>query len=810
MTFAAKSAFLVLAFAAPCHAMETTSTTPPGAQPRSAAFDRQLQEAVAAKGPAYVPRTEHLQDDGGPVYVNRLIFEDSPYLIQHAHNPVDWYSWGEEAFEKAKAENKPIFLSIGYSTCHWCHVMERESFDDEEVALVLNQSFIAIKVDRERRPDVDEIYMTAVHLRGKRGGWPLSSFLTPEGKPFFGATYFPKANFLSLLNQIETLWSTRREALVADAERLAAAVAEATSARGKAEQVGASAVDQAVAQILSRHDSKLGGFGRAPKFPNEPDLLLLLQYALRSADQSALQVTLTTLRAMARGGIYDQIGGGFHRYSTDARWLVPHFEKMLYNQAHLARAYTEAWLLTGELELRRVVEQTLDYVLREMTAPEGGFYSATDADNPTESGEMEEGGYFTWTPAEIAAALTDEEARLAIEVYGVTEAGNFEHRNILHRSRSEVEAAEKLGLGTDAFLRQFDTLRKKLHETRSHREPPLRDDKVLTAWNGMMITALAQGAEALGESRYLEAAVRAADFLWQTSRRPGGRLWRIHLDGSSSVEAIQEDYAYFLEALLAVADGTGEERWLERAAEVADGMTELFWDEAGGGFFMSAAEHDPNLIARPKSPQDGAIPSGNSVAVRALVHLASRTGERRYSDRAASTLAAFSESISKRPSAFSYMLMGSDDLLHDETGPLRYAAGGKVAVRARLKRETPEAGALQLTVDLDIADGWHVNAAEPLQENLVATTLSLPDNDKAWSLGEVSYPAPIRKHLSFQQEELAVLEGRVSLSASLVQSGQAAATGVVVPLSLRLQACNDRLCLKPEDIELRVPLPAPR
>jgi len=769
---------------------------PPGGATYPEALVTRLRAVYQAKGPEYEPRTEHLRDDGSPVYVNRLILEDSPYLIQHAHNPVDWYPWGPEAFEKARRENKPIFLSIGYSTCHWCHVMERESFDHEEVARLMNERFVSIKVDREQRPDVDEVYMTAVHLMGQRGGWPMSSFLTTDGKPFFGGTYFPRPAFVDLLQQVDAAWQQQRPQLIAQALRVADAVGRATSAAGAAAEVGAETVAAAVEQSLSRHDDRLGGFSPAPKFPHEPELLFLLGRALRTGDRRALEAVEISLDHMARGGIYDQVGGGFHRYSTDARWLVPHFEKMLYNQAHLARAYLEAAQLTGDPLQERVARQTLDYVLRDMTSPEGAFYSATDADS-----EGREGEFFVWTPEEIRSVLPEDDAELAIRVFGVTAGGNFEDKTILHLPKPLPEVAAGMDLPLVDILTRIDGIRQRLYEVREERVHPILDDKVVTAWNGMMITTLARAGDALGEERYLEAARKATDFLWAHNRRQDGRLWRASLAGSASIEANHNDYAYLLEALVALYDATAERPWLERAEALAEVMTARFWDAAAGGFFMSENDHDGRLPARPKSPTDGAIPSGNSVAVRALAMLAARTGDAGFRQQAEASVAAFSAQIRRQPTAFAYMLLGADELLDGGAGPLEYGARG--VVRARVAVDGGAAAPGRLEVLLDLAEGWHVNSDQPLSEELIPTRLEAAGDGTV--LGAVEYPEAERVTLGFQDEPLAVFQGTVPIRTTIEADG--GGRPPVARLRLTVQACDDEKCLKPEDLTLEVPMP---
>ena len=636
--------------------------------------------------------------------MNRLILETSPYLRQHAHNPVDWFPWGEEAFERAKAEDKPVFLSIGYSTCHWCHVMERESFDNVEVARLMNELFVCIKVDREQRPDIDDIYMTAVQVTQQRGGWPMSSFLLPDRRPFFGATYFPPQQFVNLMRQVDTAWRERRADLEASAAQITDLVRQITAARGAAKNLGRPVIGEAVQGLVASTDRIHGGFGGAPKFPNETNLLLLLEEALRTGDRAPMDAALITLRAMARGGIHDQVGGGFHRYSVDGRWLVPHFEKMLYNQAHLLRAYALAYRLTGDPLLARVARQTADYVLRDMTSPEGAFYSATDADSEAADGESLEGEFFVWTKDQLREALPPDDAELAIRIFGVTDTGNFEHRNILFLDRPLTESAADLGMSLEALLARLDAIRERLYPIREERPHPLRDDKILTSWNGMMIRALAEAADALGEPTYAEAAARSAEFLWRHNRRDDGGLWRVWLDGEASTPGLVQDYAHLVHAFVALHDVTSDGKWLERSATVAAEMVERFWDpdpapdagqkagapavgeaperglsvrrpsgrhpaSLGGGFFVAEREKANLLIAQPKSPTDGAVPSGNSVAVRALAELGRRTGDRNATDRALATVAAFAANIERMPAAYTYMLTGLAVALDGDAAP---------------------------------------------------------------------------------------------------------------------------------------------
>ncbi|MEM7052254.1 MAG: DUF255 domain-containing protein [Acidobacteriota bacterium] len=773
----------------------------PGTAPRSAALEARLAAALEARGADYRPRTEHRDGSGRPLYLNRLILEDSPYLLQHAHNPVNWFPWGEEAFAEARRRNKLIFLSIGYSTCHWCHVMERESFDDPEIARLMNQHFVCVKVDRERRPDIDEIYMTAVQITTGQGGWPMSTFLLADGSPLFGATYFPPDRFRQLLTQVSRAWDEQRPELEATAARVTAAVARATAASGQAKEVGREQVAQARDQLMARHDRVHGGLGKAPKFPHEPELLFLLQWAEREGDEAVLEMVRSSLEAMARGGLHDQVGGGFHRYTIDAGWRIPHFEKMLYNQAQLARAYSAAFRLTGDPYLARVARQTLDYVLRDMTSSQGTFHSATDADS-----EGREGAFFVWNPAQLARALGNRDAALAGQLFGVTPEGNFEGSTVLHVPRPFATSASALGVTEEALWQRIERVRERLREVRARRPAPLLDDKVMVAWNGMMITALAEASLALDDDTYRLAAERAGEVLWQTMRRGGRRgseatgLWRIEWQGRTSVAALLDDYAHLLEAFLALYDGRRDERWLVRARWLADRLIAEFGDDAAGGFFMTPEDAAATLITRPKSPADGAVPSGNSVAVRALARLFRRTGDATYRRWCNSALGAFAGALTARPQGFPYLLMGLDDLRRGETGGLEYGAGGVVAARGWL---APRGDGWDLVVDLEVQPGWHVNSATPRQPRLLASRLDL--GSEAWRLGEILWPAAEEVRLAFQEEPLDVYQGRARITAPLLPvAGEAS---IDLRARLRLQACDDRRCLAPEVLELEIAPP---
>lgn len=765
--------------------------------PRSESLERDINQALVNMGADYNPRTEHLDSDGSPKYTNRLILEDSPYLIQHAHNPVDWYAWGPEAFEAAQRDNKPIFLSIGYSTCHWCHVMERESFENPAIAKILNQYFIAIKVDRERRPDVDKTYMQAIQLIAGNGGWPMSSFLTSDGKPFFGGTYYPPEVFADLTLRVASAWADQREQLVAQGEQLSKAIAQMTNNQNAAGQLSQQAVKNAVIEALYTHDELQGGFGQAPKFPQEPLLFLLLDESERNRNNEALKAVETTLDAMSRGGIYDQVGGGFHRYSTDNEWLVPHFEKMLYNQAHLSRVFLLAWRLTGRPDFRRVATQTFDYVLRDMTDPDGGFYSATDADS-----EGEEGTFFLWSSDQIRASLSEQDAAFAMNLLGVSDKGNFENSNILNLPVPLEAFAEKESIQLADLFPRVDRIRETLYQAREKREHPLRDQKIITAWNGMMITSLAQAGVLLGEPRYTKAASKAALFIWQHNRKSIGNLARVHLQGSSSIDAQQEDYAYFAESLIHLYDATNEQHWLDKAIEITDGMLENFWDNEVGGFFMSPVQNQFTSMARQKDGgTDAAIPSGNSVALRVMQMLHARKANFEYSKHANSMLATFANAINRSPTNFGYMLMAANNFQHGELRAQQYIARGGVRATAK------QVDLNQFVIDLVIPEGWHVNSNQPLQKGLIATSVSLADSDSEWDIDEVKYPEPTIANLGFQTESLSLYQGKVQIEIELKEDDN---LNHLLPLQLDIQACNDKICLPPETISLGVAMSAGR
>jgi len=594
-------------------------------------------------------------------FTNRLLKESSPYLRQHAHNPVDWYPWGAEALDRAVALDRPIFLSIGYSACHWCHVMEHESFEDPEVARILNEHFVSIKVDREERPDLDQIYMTAVQLLTQQGGWPMSVFLTPAMQPFFGGTYFPpddrygRPSFNRLLGAISNAWQTQREGVTAQAGQITENIQRVTRLETAPGDLGDGLLRQATAELGRRFDRQYGGFGAAPKFPHPMDLRLLLRCWQRFGDQGALDMVRLTLDRMAMGGMYDHLGGGFHRYSTDERWLVPHFEKMLYDNALLVPAYLEAFQATGEPFYRQVVEETLAYVLREMTSPDGPFFSTQDADS-----EGEEGKFFVWSAAEIEQVLGKESADVFADVYDVTAEGNWEGKNILHRSKSDEQDARLLHRGVPELRAALAEARSKLFVVRGQRVWPARDEKVLTSWNALMIAAFAQAAQVLDKQEYAAAATRAADFLLQRMRASHGRLYRTWSQGTDpKLNGYLEDYAFLIDALVSLYETTFAPRWIAAALELAGVLIDQFWDREEGAFFFTGRDHEA-LIARAKDATDSSTPSGNALAVLALLRVARLTGRMDLEEKALATLKLFRGLLAASPAASAQMLIALD------------------------------------------------------------------------------------------------------------------------------------------------------
>jgi len=584
-------------------------------------------------------------------FTNKLIDETSPYLLQHAHNPVDWYPWGDEAFAKAKAEDKPLLVSIGYSACHWCHVMEHESFEDEATARVMNENFINIKVDMEERPDVDQIYMTFVQLTTGRGGWPMNVFLTPEKLPFFGGTYFPPAqrygmpSWQQILMSIAEAWRERRDELLHSANEIVGELRRVGITELSPAGLTTDQLDSSFQSFVRSFDRTNGGFGGAPKFPPSMSLEFLFRYWKRTGDENALEMVKFTARKMAEGGMYDQLGGGFHRYAVDAVWLVPHFEKMLYDNAQLIRIYLHLFQITREEFYRQVAVDTLEYVKREMLDDSGGFYSSQDADS-----EGEEGKFFVWTPDEIEEILGSEDAQIFNFYYDVSDEGNFEGKNIPHVSYTAEAAAKAFKIDVEKLNAVIASGKKKLFAARERRIKPFRDEKVLTAWNGLMLSAFAEAGAALNSEEYLEIAKRNADFIL-IELQLDGRLLRTWKEGRAKLNAYIEDYANLADGLIVLYQASGITRYLNEAKRLADLMITEFWDEENGGFFFTSADHE-ELIVRNKGFYDNATPSGNSVAADVLLRLAKFFGEEKYERFATTVLRLVAPQIKRHPQGF--------------------------------------------------------------------------------------------------------------------------------------------------------------
>ncbi|HOA70194.1 MAG TPA: thioredoxin domain-containing protein [Methanosarcina thermophila] len=598
---------------------------------------------------------------------NRLINEKSPYLLQHAYNPVDWYPWGEEAFDKARKENKPIFLSIGYSTCHWCHVMAHESFEDEEVARLMNKAFVCIKVDREERPDIDNVYMTVCQIMLGRGGWPLNIIMTPSMKPFFAGTYIPKKSrfnqtgMLELVPRIEEIWKRQNKEILDSAEKITASIQNMITESAGA-SIGETIIEEAYEELLNSFDNEYGGFQRAPKFPTPHKIFFLLRYWKRSGNPEALHMVEYTLENMYRGGIHDHLGSGFHRYSTDNMWIVPHFEKMLYDQALIATAYIEAYQATGKSLYKEAAEGVLGYVLRDLTSPEGGFYCGEDADV-----DGEEGKYYLWNLEEISSVLSPEESELITQVFNLSPEGNFEEEirgkktgtNILYLSRPPETIAAEMGVPSDEIKNRIEVAKEKLLAARNKRKRPAKDDKILTDWTGLMITAFAKGFQAFGEEKYLKAAANAADFILSRLYSPDKRLLHRYREGEAGIPGTADDYAFLINGLLDLYEAGFELRYLKAALCLNKEFLEHFWDPVQGGFFFTADDSE-SLIFRKKEFADAAIPSGNSIEMLNLLRLARVTADPELEDKAQELGRAFSKHIKKMPSGYTLFLSAFD------------------------------------------------------------------------------------------------------------------------------------------------------
>jgi uncharacterized protein YyaL (SSP411 family) len=792
---------------------------------------------------------------------NHLARESSPYLLLHAHNPVDWYPWGPEAFAKARKEKKPIFLSIGYSSCYWCHVMERLVFEDEKIAAYMNEHFVNIKVDREERPDIDEIYMTSlyVYLRqiGSRqgGGWPMSMFLTPAAKPFAGGTYFPpeddrgRPGFLTVLKQISKLWKNEPKQLEQNADLITKFVQQAMKPRLTLTPVelNRSLVGRATEAVASSFDEKFGGVGfnaaspNSPKFPT-PAKLALLQYdSRRNGDERSAQIVRETLDRMAAGGIRDHLGGGFHRYSTDRFWHVPHFEKMLYDQAQLAVVYTEAFRQTGEPKYRAIAEDIFRYVAGEMTDTAGGFYSALDAETDGIEGE-----FYVWSKKEIVKILGADDAQLFQSIYGMEEANPFEHGYVLHLPASIADAAEKLKVPPAQLEQRLHLMRFQLLIVRAKRAPLLKDDKSLTSWNGMMIRAYARAGLVFDDAEYIKTAEKAAMFVLAHMRDKEQRLQRTYRGGTAKLNAYLDDYALLVEGLLTIYEATANEKWLNASRRLTDQQIDLFWDKTGKGFFFTSRDHE-ELIVRTKGANDSAVPSGNGVSVRNLIRLASLTGQEKYRTYAKETLEAFAPAIDRAPQGMVTIALALGEYLDkpnfaatrktsatdskaaptenrqnglgsavespqtSQSSPIQLTAGESEKKPARKPElattraflsvdKLPPGGRCKIVVFVDIKEGWHINA-NPANPNFLIPTVLSVKSKLGCKLTSISYE-PGKKVEVPGSPTLHVYETKTAIRGVLEIPASAVGKTDEIEILVRYQPCNDTKCLPPKTARL--------
>lgn len=762
------------------------------------------------------------QDSPDPQFAldkNHLGESTSPYLLLHKDNPVHWYFWGEAAFEKARSQNKLVFLSIGYSTCYWCHVMERESFSDPEVARVLNENFVSIKVDREEHTAVDEIYMTALQIMQQRGGWPLSMFLTPDLRPFTGGTYFPRDHFMEVLARIGTAWKSEPEKIKEFAAQLTTVLKQIDVMPVASRVPDTQSVDRVAQWLRDSFDPLYGGFGQAPKFPQPSKLEFLLTRYEQKGNADDLDMVIRTLDAMAQGGMYDQAGFGFHRYSTDDQWAVPHFEKMLYDNAQLLHIYTRAFTLIGNEKHKRTALEIAEFVDRVMTGEHGMFYSALDSET-----DHEEGAYYVWTRAQVRAVLSEKEYMLAASVYGLKEDPFFEGRYVLLWPHDYGTTAKELGMTETELFDRLAPVRAKLLKARQQRKRPLLDDKVISGWNGLMIEALAYAGMHLDRPELVQRAARAADAV-RSTLRPQGRLMHVYRDGVVKLDAYLDDYAALISALLELHHAADEPRWLEQARELADEMIATLWDEAGGFYYTHDAADD--LLIRTRGGFDGAIPSGNSLAAMALMRLVD-AGQDQYLPYLAGIMKAYAAHLAQNPAALVGMVevLGRYhatarpvDIALPEAKPVTVAAAGVtagslappparpdltsagyVSMRAGLHR--PEDAPAELIVSFDIADDWHINANPASLEFLIPTTIRVVRNGSPVKL-EIDYPAGNTLDAGLEAP-IAVYSGKVDIA---TRAGSGLEEADDLEVKARVQACNDSgRCLLPADLVAPVTL----
>ncbi|MEX2670540.1 MAG: DUF255 domain-containing protein [Phycisphaeraceae bacterium] len=754
---------------------------------------------------------------------NRLIESTSPYLLQHAYNPVDWHEWNADTLAEAKRHDKPIFLSVGYSTCHWCHVMEHESFERDDVAALLNDLFIPIKVDREERPDIDEQYMLATQLSTRRGGWPNSVVLTPDGRPWFAGTYFPRPQFMQMLIQLGQAWRERRDEVEQQADRFAQAIREAGAASHAttAQPLSLAALHRGVSYFESAYDERNGGFGGAPKFPPHGALAMLLQQQRMQPDDKRLAIINHTLDAIERGGIHDHVGGGFHRYATDSRWFLPHFEKMLYDNAQLMQAYTQAFTITNEPRYRQVVARVFAWLKREMIDQQSGIYSALDADS-----EGEEGKYYVWTIAELADVLGPDDAEIFAAVYGTTEQGNYMDEatrertgaNVLYLPESIEAAAQTLNVDATELNDRLTAMREKLLHRREQRIRPHLDDKVLSGWNGLMFGALAQAGRTFNEPAYIEAAKAAADFVLG-HMRTDGRLHRSWRNGKTTGVGYLDDYAYVASGLLDIYKANEDPHYLQAARALIVTMIEDFHDPAAGGFYFTSGSHESLLLRAKELGGGGNMPSGNGVAASAMIRLAINTGEKRYAELAADTLNAFAGMMWSNPHGSESLLVALGEYVqaaeHHQLPPLVQELQsdadvalrrGPLRVEAYLSHDTVTPGQqLHAAIRLTLDDGLHVYANPTGSSGLTPTEITI-EPPRVATLSNVAYPEPQQLTDPILNEPMHVYQGSVTILASLHVVDDAPQGDADIRLNVKCQACDDQACLEPELIRLELPI----
>lgn len=749
-----------------------------------------LHKAYLAKGENYQIRSKHINADGSPKFINKLIFEKSPYLLQHAHNPLNWHAWNTDTFKIAKKANKLIFLSIGYSTCHWCHVMEEESFDDIDVAKILNKNFIAIKVDREVRPDIDELFMSAAQLLIGSGGWPLNVILTPDGKVFFAGTYLSKENLLNTLSQLQDLWINNPKKITTYADKVEKILQQTKFIDKRSFELNAEFFDKSVTAILENFDSFNGGFSITPKFPNETMLLLLLEAQRKKPDATKLNAITTTLDAMARGGIYDVVGGGFHRYAIDNMWLIPHFEKMLYNQAQLAEVYMTAYELTKIVNYKKVALKTLDYVINEMMDKNYGFYSATDADS-----EGVEGLFFIWDIEELKNILNKEEFQFTTAIFNISKNGNFEGKNIIYYHKTIEQYAKENNLNKDNLASIIDTILLKLYQARQKREKPLLDNKIILSWNAMMISSFIKAARILNDKKYINIAFKSIKFI-ENNFINNNSLKRIMLNTKVEIDAMLEDYAYLIQAYLDLYDYTHDRSWLFKAEKLNKAQIAKFWDYENFAFFSNIKT--PNLRMKLKQGNDGAIASANAISFNNLVRLYRAIGVKNYKTKAEKLILTFSEDINQFPNNYAVMMLKIKDLFNDNS-KIKYIYNANVRIELKkienVYRE--ESSKKTYYLNLELKKGWYINSFNPKQKNLIATKITNLD-DKNWDIVKVNYPKESLKEVKFSKNKIAIYSGKINIELILLQKNK---NSIKPKFSLNLQACNKNQCLSPEIVE---------